>query len=97
MQLQSVINYGQSFNLYDRLTIVIPVRIECKERMNNLRTVLNHIRLLGCRTIVLEADKESLLRKETWLEGFEHLFVHDYKPVLHRTKYINKLLNMATT
>lgn len=80
-----------------KLTIVIPVRIDSEERKSNLRTVLNHLSGLKCRIIVLEADKQSLLDDEYWRHTTEHMFIEDYSSTFHRTRYINKLLQMSKT
>lgn len=81
----------------ERLTVAIPVRIDCEERKSNLMTVIRHIQPLGCRIIVLEADSSPLLEGEEWLDGTEYVFREDKDPVFHRTKYINVMLHMAAT
>lgn len=84
-------------SLFGKLTIVIPVRIECEERGANLRTILRHVIPLGCRIIVLEADSESKLGMEEWQGKVDYVFIEDINPIFHRTKYINILLNRADT
>lgn len=100
MQLQNIeIPAGRNGNTFatGMLTTVIPVRIDCDERRANLMTVLRHIRPLGCKVIVLEADISPKLEGEDWPEGTEYVFRKDTNPVFHRTKYINMLLHMADT
>ncbi len=79
------------------LTIVFPVRIDSKERLENLRTALRHLAGWGCRIIVLEADGTPALEAEAWPEHVEYTFVEDTSAVFHRTRYINELLHMAGT
>lgn len=81
----------------EKLTIVMPVRIDSEERKSNLRTVLNHLSELKCRIIVLEADAEPILKSEGWVHIAEYKFVKDTSSVFHRTQYINKLLHISET
>lgn len=100
MQLQNIDQChatAEHVDLAEKLTIVFPVRIDCDERKSNLSTVIRHIRPMGCRVIVLEADKAPLLEGEQWLDEVEYIFREDRNAVFHRTKYINILLNMAET
>ena len=78
-------------DLKSLLTFVFPVRIDCEERLANLRTVLHHLEVLGCRMIVLEADAVATLGDEAWPDGVEYTFVEDASTVFHRTRYINEL------
>ena len=84
-------------DLKSLLTFVFPVRIDCEERLTNLRTVLRHFEGLGCRMIVLEADAVSALGDEVWPDVVEYIFVEDASKIFHRTRYINELLRMAET
>lgn len=100
MQLQSLEGNHKTkvdICISEMLTVVIPVRIDCEERKSNLKTVISHIRRLGCRIIVLEADACPVLEGEEWLDGTEYVFRKDKNPVFHRTKYINILLHMSAT
>ena len=44
-------------SISSKLTIVMPVRIDSDERKANLHAVLSHVSRLGCRVLVLEAQK----------------------------------------
>ena len=80
-----------------QLTFVIPVRIDSKEREDNLHAVMRHLGGLGCPVIVLEADKAPALEGKEWLRAAQYVFVEDASPVFHRTRYINTLLRRAAT
>ena len=105
MQLQDMnkkFTSSDTPDLSKLLTIVMPVRIESDEREANLKAVLQHVCGLGCRVILLEADKQSAFKdkKEMNMElmrCIEHEFVTDSSPVFHRTRYINRLLNETNT
>ncbi len=84
-------------DLSTQLTFVIPVRVDCGERADNLRAVLRHLCVLGCRVLVLEADAAPALGGADWPDAAEYTFVEDASPVFHRTRYINTLLRMAET
>ena len=78
------------------LTIVLPVRIDCRERLDNLKAVLTWIDKMEYPIILLEADRSP--KTNTLIEAFKHIryhFVEDCQKVFHRTKYINDLLRMA--
>lgn len=101
MQLQSM-NELCNMNFSNSLTVVIPVRIDSKERANNIRTVLRLVCEFGHKAIVLEADRKSILRNKNWWNAefakkVEYQFLFDVSPVFYRTRYINKLLREATT
>ncbi len=80
------------------LTIVIPVRIDTDDRKNNLKAVLTWMQQTGCRILVLEADNTPLLKSiVAAYSQVEYLFVEDNDHIFHRTKYINTLLQYATS
>lgn len=80
---------------YDDLTIVIPVRIDSKERLRNLEFLLSDLqKYYGLKVIVLEADIVSHLGD---YEGVRRVFINDTNPLFHRTKYINILTKLADT
>ena len=95
MQLQNM-NAENGKPLSTLLTIVIPVRVDSEERKANLQAVLRQLQPLRCRTIVLEADTTSRLEDLEWGQA-EHVFVLDEAPSFHRTRYINRLMDMADT
>ncbi len=78
------------------MTIVIPVRVDSRERKENLFALLDYVAPLRCRVIVLEADSQPRLGDK--LGGkVEYVYVQDENPRFHRTRYINVLLGMAMT
>lgn len=87
----------QQQDLRTQITFVIPVRVDCRERADNLRAVLRYLGVLGCRILVLEADAAQALGDMDWPDTAEYTFVEDASPVFHRTHYINALLRMAGT
>lgn len=105
MQLQDMNNHNAPYSMQDLsslLTVIMPVRIESDERMDNLKAVLNHVCGLGCRIVLLEADTQSVFNEKSNLntelkKHIRHEFVVDASPAFHRTRYINKLLNEACT
>lgn len=83
--------------MFESLTICIPVRIDCEERRDNLLTVIDYLSALQCRIIVLEADSQPQTSDLCKTAGIGHYFVKDTNRVFHRTHYINKLLQMVKT
>lgn len=80
---------------YDDLTIVIPVRIDSKERLRNLDFLLNDLtKYHGLQIIILEAD---IVPRLDDYEGVRRVFVGDTNTMFHRTKYINILTKLADT
>lgn len=80
------------------LSIVIPVRIDSDNRLANLKTVLGWTKNIGCRLTLLESDKSPRLSGiSKKYAHVDYVFVYDTAPVFHRTKYINELLECATT
>ncbi|SMO70819.1 N-terminal domain of galactosyltransferase [Saccharicrinis carchari] len=80
------------------LTIVIPVRIDCKERKENLDIVLFSIlETTSAFIIILEADSKRQYFFKEREDRIKYVFIHDDNPILHRTHYLNKLLKMSET
>lgn len=95
-------NDTHSMHTPDLLTVIMPVRIDCKEREDNLRVVLQFVCGLGLKVILLEADARPVVKdadwmKAEWTENLEYKYAHDESPIFHRTKYINELLNGVGT
>lgn len=84
-------------NISNHLTIGIPVRIDSKERKDNLHTVTRFLSALQCRILIIEADVEPHVDKIDDNSIVEYQFIKDDNKVFHRTYYINLLLQMATT
>lgn len=79
------------------LTVVIPVRIDCEERKNNLDTVIYSLLLTTkSNIIILESD---VRRKYFFRENkrLNYLFVKSDNPIFHHTLYLNQLLKISKT
>lgn len=75
------------------LTIIISVRIDSKERLNNICTTLKYYqKYTSVPIIVVEADTESHLRNVMGREfpNIEYVFIEDDKSIFHRTHYMNE-------
>lgn len=82
----------------EELTIVIPLRLDSRERENNLDMILEQLSgLRNIKIIILEADSQSFYRLKKNYTNVTYLFVKDEDPVFYRTHYINKLLSEANT
>lgn len=85
-------------NLQDT-TFLILIRLDSIARLENIVTVVAHL-LKNCETniVILEVDSynngflKSLLNKKV-----EYVFYEDKDPVLHKTRYFNKLIKQVCT
>lgn len=83
------------FELTD-VTFVIPIRIDSNERKKNLETLINIlIRDYHTNIIIIEADNFQKVNIQN--DSVEYHFIFDNQAIFHRTKYLNQLLNLATT
>lgn len=80
----------------ETISFVIPIRIDCTERLRNLRTVITNLQELNCHIYILEADQEQKVYLEP-NEKVETIFVKDNDSVFYRTRYLNQLLKQAKT
>lgn len=99
---------NQHWDLSD-CTFIIPLRIESRDRMRNIITVLIYLlRNFKTKVIVKEVDKESIFKesvqpaleealKDFQLEGLTHIFEQSDEYTFHRTKIINDMLWMVDT
>lgn len=77
-------------------SIVLPVRVDCRDRLDNLKAVLSWIDTIGCPVILLEADQTPRLKSVVTLyKHVRYYFVEDKNKAFHRTKYINDLLRLT--
>lgn len=90
-------NMNNSCILNKILTFGIPVRIDSKERKDNLQAIIRYLEVLKCRIIVLEADSTSQANDIFHIDSTEYHFIKDTQPTFHRTHYINQILQMAKT
>ena len=80
----------------DRLSFVIPIRVDSAERERNLDVVVDLLsEMEGVDVSILEGDKQPLYRLKKAYENLKYRFVEDRDPVFHRTKYLNWLLRDA--
>ena len=80
----------------DRLSFVIPVRVDSAERERNLDVVVDLLsEMKGVDVSILEGDKQPLYRLKKAYENVKYRFVEDLDRVFHRTKYLNCLLKDA--
>lgn len=84
----------------NKLTVVIPIRIDCEERKENLDTVLfSLLKMTNASIIILEADTKRKYFND-FIEStnlVEYHFIKDFNPIFHRTRYLNKLIEMSNT
>lgn len=90
-------NMNSNISIAVNLTVGIPIRIDSEERKANAATIVNYLRGLQCRIIVLEADAHEKMKNLSLAEGVDYVFVKDSNQVFHRTRYINQILKMAKT
>jgi hypothetical protein len=80
------------------ITIVIPVRIDSRERRENLDASLDYIfSRMDIKVLLLEADTNQKYVPEPSCGRLQYYFVEDADPVFYRTRYINRLLGMVET
>lgn len=86
-------------DLLKDLTIVVPVRVDCEERKENLQMLLRQVSHWGCVVIVLEAAEHPMLADlvEAFAPNVRYIYVEDKKDPFHRTHYINALLQQTST
>lgn len=82
--------------MIQNLSIIIPLRVDSKERLDNLNFILS---LLLDQPFVevdiLEADVERRFQTPCGDTRIRYCFVEDSDPVFHRTRYLNQLLRAA--
>ena len=80
----------------DKISIVIPIRIDSLERERNLNVVVEKLSLLpNVDILILEGDFKSKCRLKKKYNNVNYFFIYDTDPVFHRTKYINILLQKS--
>lgn len=77
----------------DRVSFLIPLRVDSDERVRNLDLLLTElIQIEGADIWILEADRYSRYQLKTTDPNVHYIFIEDANPVFHRTKYLNRLL-----
>lgn len=80
------------------MTIVIPVRIDSKEREENLETVLKALIKTTCSDIIiLEADSVRRVFFSENNSRVNYIFIEDKDSIFHRTRYLNILIKYCKT
>lgn len=86
------------YNLLD-CTFLFPVRLDSVVRLENLLLSIQHIQKhFTTNIILLEATeyKNGIIEKLIG-KNVRYFFVEDRDPVFYRTKYINRMIDMAIT
>ena len=90
---------GQKIDLTD-VTFIIPVRIDCKERLENAQITINYLLKYFNTTIILTENGP----KSNWDKfGFgenpnlQYIFQKNKNPLFHKTKILNDMLAMVKT
>lgn len=79
-----------------KISIVIPLRVDSKERLDNLHFILSLLLQEPFVDVdILEADVEQRFHLLHHDERVRYDFVEDSDPVFHRTRYLNQLLLAA--
>lgn len=79
-------------------TFLFPVRIDSKERAENLNTVINCIsNHFETIFIVVEGDSEKKFETNGQLSPIKYEFHRDINVFFHKTRYINHLIRLAET
>ena len=80
------------------VTFVIPLRIESQQMIRNTDTVINYIGYhFNTSIYILEADEEQRYFPYYSKGNIRYMFIEDRSEAFHRTKWINRLISMATT
>lgn len=87
----------EKYNLTD-VGILIPVRLDSIDRLENLLSVINFLyRYCDINIYILHADKKhKSYLKDLLPEKCHYTFIEDYDPVFFRTHYINELYKSST-
>lgn len=79
-----------------KVSIVIPLRVDSKERLDNLNFILSLLlEQTSVDVDILEADVKQHFYLPCEDERVRYRFVEDGDPVFHRTRYLNQLLLAA--
>lgn len=82
----------------DNITILIPLRVDSKERAANVDALLAMLdQMEKVSVIILEADTILRYKVNEKYKRVKHYFCEDENPIFYRTKYINWLLYLCPT
>lgn len=79
-----------------KISIIIPLRVDSKERLDNLNFVLSLLlEQMYVEIDILEADVQQHFHLSCGDERVRYRFVEDSDPIFYRTHYLNQLLLAA--
>ena len=85
-------------DITSELTIVIPVRMDSKEREENLRSILSYLISYTSATIlIMEVDEEQKFFLKNTDKRIKYYFKKDTDVIFHHTRYRNELLIRSET
>lgn len=80
------------------VTFIIPIKIDSEDRLNNYKTIINHLTsLFDTNIIVCESDSKSNEDKLKISDSVEYIFHEDHSGFFHRTKILNIMTKMSKT
>lgn len=85
------------------ITFFIPVRLESDDRIENAKICIEYLcKYAPYNIIILENDKQSQIPQilsniNTNNANITYLFEHSTDVIFHKTKYLNKMLELSTT
>lgn len=80
----------------ERVTFIIPLRVDSKERERNLDIVIEMlVKIKNADILILEGDQHSCYSLKKEYPQVKYHFVSDFDPIFHRTKYLNWLFKQA--
>jgi len=80
------------------VTFLIPVRIDSNSRLQNLNTIISYLdKFLFTKIIILESDSIQRVDSRDIPEICSYHFINDCNNILHRTRLINMLVELAET
>ena len=81
-----------------KLTIIIPCRIDTIQRQENLLVNIRYLRNFETDISIIEADSyDNQLLKTLVNQRIDFHFIYDYDPIFYRTHYINKIVKEIQT
>lgn len=80
----------------DNITFTIPVRIDSKDRYENLICIINYLLGAGAVNIIIYENGPEI-NKFVYDHKFVKIIREQNSGPFHRTKYLNKMAKMATT
>ena len=84
-------------NLKDKLTIVIPIKIDHEDRLRNVNISVGYIRhYFNCDIIICEQDNESKLIDFCKKHNCKHLFI-ETDEFFNKLKLVNRAVKEVTT